>query len=85
MGDDRKEVTVRGRLAVAVVRQGTASEQQALVLDVEGSSERLVLIKLGGASFGLPSEAAHAGREVEVSGYRLDGELRYTRIEALAP
>ena len=76
----RKTVTVRGTLRVDTVRRGTASEQRALVLEAAG--ERLVLVKLGGAAFGLPPEAALAGREVEVTGYRLDGELRYTRLVA---
>ena len=75
----RRIVTVRGTLAVEVVRRGTGSEQRALVLAGDGG-ERLVLVRLGGPSFGLPPEAALAGRRVEVEGYRLDGELRYTRL-----
>jgi len=78
----RNTATLRGTLAVAEVRRGTASRQQALVLDSEGG-ERLVLIRLGGAAFGLPPEAALAGRRAEVTGYRLDGELRYTRLVPL--
>jgi hypothetical protein len=80
----RKPLTLRGTLSVGPARRGTASEQsRALLLDAE-SGERLVLVKLGGPSFGLPPEAQLAGHVVEVSGYRLDGELRYTRIQALA-
>jgi hypothetical protein len=81
----RKPITLRGTLSVGPARRGTASEQpSALRLDAE-SGERLVLVKLGGPSFGLPPEARRAGRKVEVTGYRLDGELRYTRVEAVAP
>ncbi|MGE5151992.1 MAG: hypothetical protein ACM3II_17895 [Rhodospirillaceae bacterium] len=78
----RPTVTLRGTLAVEVVRRGTASEQRALVL-ASDAGERLLLVKLGGPSFGLPPEARLAGRRVEVEGYRLDGELRFTRLAEL--
>jgi hypothetical protein len=70
----------RGTLCVGPVRRGTASQQQALLLETEHEG-RFVLIKLGGPSFGLPPEAAWDGASVEVEGYRLGRELRFTRLE----
>lgn len=78
---NRPIVVRHGTLNVDVVRCGTGSQQRSLVLDTD-EHQRLVLVKLGGPSFGLPEEASLAGRQVEARGYLLGSELRYTQLDA---
>jgi len=80
--ESRPLLVLRGLLAIALVRRGTGSEQQALVLETDAATS-FTLVKLGGPSFGLPAEAALAGRQVEVSGYLIGSELRFTRIDPI--
>ena len=72
-------VRLRGHLASALVRKGTASEHQAWVLDC-GKQGRVVLKRLGGNPFEKGPPPAKVGCEVEAEGYLLDQELRYTTL-----
>lgn len=79
----RPVVKKQGTLLCEVVRRGTGSEHEALVLDC-GSKGRLVLSQLGGNPFELPPDATQwLGRVVTVQGYLLDSELRYIKLQPL--
>lgn len=82
---NRPVVKVQGTLQCEVVRRGTASEHEALVLDC-GSKGRLVLSRLGGNPFEVPPETAQwLGRRVMAEGYLLESsELRYLKLQPLA-
>lgn len=80
----RPVVKKQGTLLCEVVRRGTGSEHEALVLDC-GSKGRLVLSQLGGNPFEVPPDATQwLGRVVTVQGYLLDSELRYIKLQPLA-
>lgn len=61
---------------------GTASEHMAPVL-VTGAGERLVLVRLGGNPFQDVPALKLDGRRVEVQGFRLGNELRFTALTPL--
>jgi hypothetical protein len=79
MSSNRELQRLRGRASLATVRRGTASEHTALVLDTQ-AGERLKLVRLGGNPFEIHDEREFAGRWLEVEGYRVGNELRYTSI-----
>ena len=79
----RPVVKVQGTLHCKRVRQGTASERDALVLD-RGHDGTLVLSQLGGNPFEVPPDATQwLGHEVVAEGYLLESELRYLKLEPL--
>lgn len=82
MATQRPVVVARGELKTSVVRKGTGSEHQSLVIDDEHRG-RLVLTPLNGNSFELPQEQSMCGQAVEVRGYLLDHELRYLSLKPL--
>jgi hypothetical protein len=77
-----KTVRVRGRIASAVVRRGTASAHDAWVLESEKHG-RLTLKRLGGNPYEKGPAPADPGCEVEAEGYLLGKELRYTSLRRL--
>ena len=82
MDQPPKIVRLRGRIASALVRRGTASEHDAWVLESDQHG-RLTLKRLGANPFekGLPP--AEPGCEVEAEGYLLGRELRYTSLRRI--
>jgi hypothetical protein len=79
MSPDRTLEKVKGRVSLATVRRGTASEHTGVVLDTP-EGERLILVRLGSNPFEIEDSRNLAGREMEVEGYRVGNELRYTTI-----
>jgi len=77
-----KTVRVRGRLASALVRRGTASEHESWILESEKHG-RLTLKRLGGNAYEKGPPPAAPGSEVEAEGYLLGSELRYTTLRRL--
>jgi hypothetical protein len=82
MAPDRNLERVTGRASLATVRRGTASEHTGVVLDTP-EGDRLILIRLGSNPFEIEESRNLVGREVEVEGYRVGSELRYTAIHEL--
>lgn len=76
MTPERKLERVRGRASLTVVRKGTGSEHQGVVLETP-AGERLVRVRVGGNPFDDPQTRALDGRTLEVEGYRVGSELRY--------
>jgi len=74
-----KTVRLRGRIASAVVRRGTASEHEAWVLESKQHG-RLTLKRLGGNPYEMGPPPADPGCEVEAEGYLIGKELRYTAL-----
>lgn len=66
----------------SAVRSGTASAHTAPVL-VTATGERLVLVRLGGNPFQDAPALNLDGRRVEVQGFRLGNELRFTVMTPL--
>lgn len=81
-GTARTLVRVRGRLADAVVRAGSASEHESWVLE-SPEHGRLILTRLGSNPFEKGDPPAEPGSEVEAEGYLLDHELRFTSLKRL--
>jgi hypothetical protein len=81
MFPERKLQKVSGRASLTSVRHGTASEHTGLVLDT-AEGERLVLIRLGANPFEVGQHRQLAGQNVEVEGYRVGNEMRYTAIRS---
>jgi len=77
-----KTVCVRGRIASAVVRRGTASEHDTWVLESEKHG-RLILKRLGGNPYEKGPAPADPGCKVEAEGYLLGKELRFTSLRRL--
>ncbi len=82
-GLERKLVRVRGRVTSEMVKTGTASEHQGVVL-YTADGERVVLVRLGGNPFSDAETQRLVGHEVEVEGYRLGNELRYVSARRIA-
>lgn len=82
MSADRNLERVKGRVSLATVRRGTASEHMGVVLDT-AEGDRLILIRLGSNPFEIEESRNLAGRELEVEGYRVGKELRYTAIHEI--
>ncbi len=79
MSPHRNLERVKGRVSLATVRRGTASEHTGVVLDTP-EGDRLILIRLGSNPFEIDESRNLAGRELEVEGYRVGNELRYTAV-----
>jgi len=82
MAKPPQTVRVRGRIASAVVRRGTASEHDSWILESEQHGH-LVLKRLGGNPYEKGPPPAAPGCDVEVEGYLLGRELRYTSLRRL--
>jgi hypothetical protein len=67
---------------VGPVRKGTGSEHLGAVLSTD-TGERLVLVRLRGHPFNDPQTRALDGQRVEVEGYRLGAEIRFTKVDLL--
>ena len=80
-GEARKAVKLRGVLASARVRAGTASEHESWVIDTD-DGERLILTPVAANPFQKAALPYLPGTRIEVEGYPLDGELRYTALKA---
>ena len=65
------------------VRGGTASEHTGVVLETS-DGERLLLVRLGGNPFEDTATKELHGRTIEVEGYRIGNELRYTSVRDIA-
>lgn len=76
----RAVVVVRGRLTQALVRIDTGSEHESWVID-SPEHGRVILKALGANPFEKGAPPAEPGSEVEVQGYLLDHELRYTVLK----
>ena len=83
MSADRKLEQVRGRAALTTVRAGTASEHTGVVLETP-EGERLILVRLGANPFEDQATRKLSGRTIEVEGYRVGSELRYTSVREIA-
>ena len=79
MSPDRNLERVKGRVSLTTVRRGTASEHTGVVLETP-EGDRLILIRLGSNPFEIEESRNLAGLEMEVEGYRVGNELRYTAI-----
>ena len=77
-----KTVRLRGRIASAEVRRGTASEHESWVLDSDQHG-RLLLKCLGGNPFEKGAPPAEPGCEVEAEGYLIGREFRYTSLKRM--
>ncbi len=75
----RKIVRARGRVISEKVKKGTASEHLGVVL-VTREGKRFVLVRLGGNPFDDAETRSLVGRDIEVAGYLIGGELRYTEV-----
>lgn len=79
-GGTPRQVRVRGVLASARVRAGTASEHESWVIDTD-DGERLILTPAQANPFQKPALPFKAGTRIEVEGYPLDGEIRYASLK----
>jgi len=77
VAEDRQEVTVTGRVTSAVRDRGTGNEHTGVVLETE-AGERFFLVPRKGNPFNDPETRKLVGQEIEVTGYLLGAELRYT-------
>jgi hypothetical protein len=71
-----KKVKRRGRVGVEQVRQKTASEHEAVVLETD-AGERLILQRIGANPFEDASTRDLVGRQVEIEGFLEGRTLRY--------
>ncbi len=76
MAVQRKLETVAGLAETALVRRGTGSEHEAVVLTTE-SGERLILQRIGGNAFRDEPTDRLAGQQVCAQGFRLGDIFRY--------
>ncbi len=76
MAVQRKLETVAGVVETALVRRGTGSEHQAVVLTTK-SGERLILQRVGGNAFRDEATDRLAGQQVSAQGFRLGDVFRY--------
>jgi len=76
MAVQRKLETVVGSAEAALVRRGTGSEHQAVVLTTE-SGERLILQRIGGNAFRDEPTDRLAGQQVSAQGFRVGDIFRY--------
>jgi hypothetical protein len=78
MTDSQKPERLTGTVSRKLVRQGTASEHNAVVLNCD-SGEQLVLQRIDGNPFSDPVTQRLTGKRVSVVGYRLGDIFRYTK------
>lgn len=81
MAAQRKLETVAGVVETALVRRGTGSEHQAVVLTTK-SGERLILQRVGGNAFRDEATDRLAGQQVSAQGFRLGDLFRYVEVTA---
>lgn len=72
----KKPVQLQGVVRRELVRKGTASEHQAVVLHTD-AGETLILQRIGGNAFDDPATKALAGKRVVAEGFRLGRLFRY--------
>lgn len=73
---------MRGTVKAALLRKGTGSEHEAVVLETDDGS-RLALVRLGANPFEDPETRRLVGRKVEVVGYRLGADFRYVEAREI--
>jgi hypothetical protein len=74
---ERELTRIRGEAHLETVRRGTGSAHTGVVL-VTPEGERWILVRLGGNPFDDPQTRELSGRTIEVEGYCVGAELRYT-------
>lgn len=82
MKADRQPERLSGTVQREVVRKGTASEHDAVVL-YTAAGERLILQRIGGNPFDDSATRKLAGRTICVEGFRLGDIFRYVKAEPL--
>ncbi len=78
----RQVVCLRGELSRALARRGTGSEHDSWVLST-ATHGQVLLKRLGGNPFELGDAPAKPGSKVEVEGYLVNQEMRYTLLRVL--
>ncbi|HOB98762.1 MAG TPA: hypothetical protein PKM43_08460 [Verrucomicrobiota bacterium] len=73
----REREIYRGRARLETVRRGTGSEHVGVVLETP-DGQRFNLVRLGGNPFDDAETRELSGHTVEVEGYRVGSDLRYT-------
>ncbi len=79
MARARELERIRGRASLTTVRKGTGSEHTGVVLETT-EGERLILVRLGANPFEDSETTRLDGMQLEVEGYRVGTELRYTAV-----
>lgn len=79
---ERRLEQLSGKVESQLVRRGTASEHQAVVLVTE-QGERVILQRIGGNPFDDSETRILVGHRVEVEGYRVGDILRFTKVRQL--
>lgn len=78
MKAERQLERLSGTVQRELVRKGTASEHDAVVLHTT-AGERLILQRIGGNPFDDSATRELAGRDVCVEGFRLGDIFRYSK------
>jgi hypothetical protein len=76
--EQRQLERVTGRAESQLVRRGTGSEHEAVVL-LTTAGERMILQRIGGNPFDDAETRRLAGHEVEVEGYRVGDIFRFVK------
>ncbi|HEY4953623.1 MAG TPA: hypothetical protein VII02_01930 [Gemmatimonadaceae bacterium] len=76
--EQRQLERVTGRAENQLVRRGTASEHEAVVL-LTSAGERMILQRIGGNPFDDAETRRLVGHEVEVEGYRVGDIFRFVK------
>lgn len=76
---DREAKWLSGRAFREIVRKGSASQHEAVVLHVKGGA-KLILQRRGGNPFNDPKTPGLVGHSVKVKGFRLGDIFRYTEV-----
>jgi hypothetical protein len=79
---ERQEEQLTGEASLEVVRRGTGSEHEAVVLRLTGG-ERVILQRRGGNPFRDPHTMQLAGHTVRARGFRIGDIFRFVEAEAI--
>jgi hypothetical protein len=72
---------LRGTVTRRIVRKGTASAHEAVVLHTD-EGEELILQRISGNPFSDPETNKLVGQRVTIEGYRLNKVFRYTTVSS---
>jgi len=79
---EREEEVLTGLASLEVVRRGTGSEHEAVVLRLAGG-ERVILQRRGGNPFRDEQTLRLAGHQVRARGFRVGDILRFVEAEVI--
>ena len=83
MPSQRNLERLRGQASLETVRRGTGSEHVGVVLQTS-EGERWILVRLGSNPFDDPEAQKLSGHTIEVEGYRVGREFRYSAVREIS-